>query len=146
MSQNDLLIFGVVIVVVLLASPGLLVLFKSMQRSDRLISRLESRKDENTSSQRTKRQRTRSVGEVVVELGKRASPGNAEQLSAIRFKLLRAGFLNQKSVAIYFAIRLFLVVPPQVILLFFVPTLSEMHKFGPIGASLLLANARTYFA
>lgn len=139
MSQTDLFTFGVVAVMILLASPSLMVFFKSLERSDRLIARLESRKTNQADPARAKaRQRTRSLGEMAVELGKRAAPGNAEQLSAIRFKMLRAGFLNPKSVAVYFAIRLIMVVVPQITLMFFLGPLAEMHKFGPIGASLLL--------
>jgi len=139
MSQNDLIIFAVVMVVALLASPSVMILVKSLQRSDRLISRLESRKQaDGERGQRETRQRTRSIGEVVVKLGKQATPGNAEQLSAIKFKLLRAGFLNPKSVSIYFAIKMLAVVVPQILLMFFISPLSEMHKFGPVGASLSL--------
>lgn len=139
MTQNDLFIFGTVMVVALLASPGILVLIRSMQRSDRLIARLESRKEiaSATGKART-RARTRSVGEIMVELGKRAAPGNADQLSAIRFKLLRAGYLSPKAVAIYFVVRLFMVVVPQLCLLLLISDLAEIHKFGPVAASLLL--------
>lgn len=136
MTQDDLLIFGVVMVVVLLASPAVWSMFKSVQRSDRLISRLESRKDlDDDGPKRVTRKRTQSIGEIAVKLGKRAAPGNAEQLSAIRFKLLRAGYLNPKSVAIYFVARLIMIVVPQIILLFFLTPLAEFHKFGPLGAS-----------
>lgn len=139
MSQNDLFLFGVVAVIVLLASPALMALVKSVQRSDRLISRLESHKrDGQAKPSGTRRQRTRSIGEAVIEIGKRAAPGNAAQLSAIRFKMMRAGFLNPKSVALYFAVRLILVVLPQIVLLFFIPTFAEMHKFGPMVASIIL--------
>ena len=140
MSQNDLIIFGVVMLVALLASPAVMSMMKSAQRSDRMLSRLESHKQKyEDGPTRQTRKRTRSIAELAVNLGKRAAPGNKQQLSAIRFKLLRAGFLNPKSVATYFAIRLVMVVVPQLCLLFFLGPLSEMHKFGPIGASLFLA-------
>ncbi len=140
MSQNDLIIFGIVMLVALLASPAVMSVMKSAQRSDRMISRLENHKQKyEDGPKRETRKRTRSLGELAVNLGKRAAPGNKQQLSAIRFKLLRAGFLNPKAVATYFAIRLVMVVVPQLCLLFFLGPLSEMHKFGPIGASLLLA-------
>lgn len=140
MSQNDLMLFGLVGFMALLASPALMVAVKSVQRSSRLVSRLESRKgaDEEGKSQRKVPARTKSIGDVIIQVGKRVSPGNVEQLSAIRFKLLRAGFLSPKSVAVYFALRLFLVVVPQLVLLFFVSELSEMHKFGPLYASITL--------
>lgn len=138
-SQNDFLIFGIAMLVALLATPGVLYLIKSAQRSDRMIARLESRcKHAIMQAGPLARPRARSIGEVVVELGKRAAPGNAAQLTAIRFKMLRAGFLSQKSVAIYFATRLVMVVVPQVTLLFFLTPLSDLHKFGPVGASLVL--------
>jgi len=136
MTQTDLLIFGVVMVVILLACPSLLILVKSIQRSDRLMTRLEKRKPENQA--KSKYQRTRSIGELAVELGKKSAPGNAEQVSAIKFKLLRAGFLSSKAVSVYFAVRLIMVVVPQTILLFFLSPLGEMHQFGPLGASLVL--------
>ena len=107
MSQNDLIIFGVVMLIVLLASPAVMSVFKSAQRSDRMLTRLESQKQKyEDGAIRETRKRTRSLGEMAVNLGKRAAPGNEQQLSAIRFKLLRAGFLNPKSVAVYFAVRL----------------------------------------
>lgn len=142
MSQNDLIIFGIVAFIGLLASPAILHIVKSMQRSDRLVSRLESRKDGSIKEKKRKAQsRTRSVGDVFAELGKRATPGNAEQISAIRFKLMRAGFLSQRSIPVYFGIRLFMVVVPQIVLLFFLSQLADMHKFGPFMGSLTLIVA-----
>lgn len=138
-TQTDLIMFSIVAVIALLASPAIFYTLKSVRRSDRLVSRLESRNDGTAEKKKRKVQsRTRSVGDVFVQLGKRATPGNAEQLSAIRFKLMRAGFLSKKSIPIYFGVRLFMVVVPQLALLFFLSQLAEMHKFGPLMASLLL--------
>jgi len=140
MSQNDLLFFGLIGFMILLASPAIVLALRSMAKSDRLIARLESHSLNNPThaNARKKPVRTKSLGDVFIELGKRASPGNAEQLSAIRFKLLRAGFLSPKAVAVYFSIRLIAVVVPQLILLFFISDLAEAHKFGPLFASIIL--------
>jgi len=140
MSQNDLLFFGLIGFMILLASPAIVLALKSMAKSDRLIARLESHSLNNPSPTHTRKKpvRTKSLGDVFIEVGKRASPGNAEQLSAIRFKLLRAGFLSQKAVAVYFSIRLMTVVIPQLVLLFFISDLAEAHKFGPLFASIIL--------
>lgn len=138
MSQNDLIIFGVAVLIVLLLAPSLHYAVRAMQRSNQLITRLESHKP-GTGGAKKARERNRSVGEVVSKLGKQMTPGNAEQLSAIRFQLMRAGFLGPKSVSIYLGTRLMTIVIPQILILPFLSTLGEMHQWGPVGGSLVLA-------
>lgn len=140
--MNNIVIFGVVLLVAVLASPAVLMVLKSMERSDKMIARLERNSSADTLSPKPSRDnRSRSIAQVLVQIGRRASPANTDQISAIRLKLMRAGFLHPNGIPIYFAIRLVLVVVPQLVLLLFVPTLSEMHKFGPLAASLLLVVA-----
>lgn len=136
-SQTDLIIFGVVAVVMLLMAPSLLLVFRTVQRSDRMLSRLERSK---SGKRRDKPggKGNRSMGEVLGELGKRATPGNAEQISAIRFKLMRGGFLSQKAVSIYYGGRFLALVLPQILIVPFLGMLADMHEQGPIGASLLV--------
>lgn len=136
-AQSDIFIFGAVTLVILLLAPGVMMVLRSVQKSDRLVSRLESRKP---GERREKpRERARSLGEMIGEVGKRATPGNAEQISAIRFKLLRAGFLRPKAVSIWFGARLVLILVPQLFLLPFLPALADLHQIGPLGGSLFLA-------
>ncbi|MEM7663188.1 MAG: type II secretion system F family protein [Pseudomonadota bacterium] len=128
---TDLLIFGTVVLVVGLALPAIVSLVGSVRQSERLVARLEGY-NRNRETGRLERQKQKPMSAVLSELGKRAMPGNSEQVSAIRFRLMRAGFIRPNAVSIYFAIRLLAVVIPQIIVLFSLGQLAEMHQFGPL--------------
>jgi len=136
-TQSDLVIFGVTMVFTLVVLPMVFFAVKSMRRSGQMISRLERAKAAPRAGPVDKR--TRSVGDIVVDLGRRATPGNAEQLSQLRFTLMRAGLLGEKAVSGYFATRLFMVVLPQIALLYLVPQLSLIDSILPLALSLFLA-------
>lgn len=136
-DKTDLIIFGVSMLVVMMMTPSLVLLARSFRRSERLMARLEKRRPGEIGH--TPRAEKKSVTSVMAEIGRRATPGNEEQLSAIRFKLMRAGFLRPNAVSIYFAARLVALVLPQIGLLFFLGRLAELHQFGPMGASIGLA-------
>ena len=136
-SQTDLLLFGTAALMVVLVMPAVLSLLRSFRRSERLVTRLESYKTgEVGQRQRVER---RSLGGVMSQIGRRAMPGNDEQVSAIRFTLMRAGFIRPNAVSIYLAARLMAVILPQIALLFFVGYLTEFHPLGPAGACVFLA-------
>lgn len=128
---SDLFIFGTVALIVGLSMPALMSIVGSVRQSERLVSRLESY-DRNRETGRLERQTQKPMSAVLSELGKRAMPGNSEQVSAIRFRLMRAGFIRPNAVSIYLAIRLIAVVVPQIFVLFSLGYLSEMHQFGPL--------------
>ena len=136
-SQSDLVIFGVAMVFTLFVLPTAFLAVKSLRRSGQMMSRLERAKDGPSIAPEDKR--TKSVSDIVADLGRRATPGNAEQISKMRFTLMRAGLLGQKAVSIYFAARLFMVVLPQIVLLYLVPRLSHIDPMLPLTASLFLA-------
>ena len=136
-SQSDLVIFGVAMVFTLVVLPTAFLAVKSLLRSGQMISRLERKKAGPGTVPEDKR--TKSVSDIVADIGRRATPGNAEQISQLRFTLMRAGLLGQKAVSIYFAARLLMVVLPQVALLYLVPKLSLIEPMLPLAASLFLA-------
>ncbi len=136
-SQSDLIIFGVALVFSLFVLPTVFLAVKSLRRSGQMISRLERTKDGPSAGPEDKR--TKSVSDIVADLGRRATPGNPEQISQLRFTLMRAGLLGQRAVSIYFAARLFMVVLPQIALLYLVPNLSLIDPMLPLAASLFLA-------
>ena len=137
MTQNDILIFGVVAVMVFLMAPSVMMLARAVRRSDRLISRLESRRP-GERRERKKARRARSVGEWLGEIGKRATPGNAEQISALRFKLMRGGYLGKNAVSIYLGTRFMALILPQMMILPFIGQLADMHERAPVGLALLV--------
>lgn len=140
MSLDNALIIGCVALMALLASPALLMLFRSMERSDKLVVRLERKEaaDRQGGKRLLQNDRTRSIAQILVQLGRRASPANKDVISAIRLRLMRAGFLGGNAIPIYFASRLVLVVVPQLVLLMFVPALSELNRMAPLAISLIL--------
>ena len=136
-SQSDLVIFGVAMVFTLVVLPTAFLAIKSLLRSGQMISRLERKKAGPGTTPEDKR--TKSVSDIVADIGRRATPGNAEQISQLRFTLMRAGLLGQKAVSIYFAARLLMVVLPQIALLYLVPKLSLIEPMLPLASSLFLA-------
>ena len=137
LSQSDLVIFGVTMIVTLIIMPTVFMAIKSLRRSGQMIARLERAKASPDLASEDKR--TKSVTDIMTELGRRATPGNAEQVSQLRFTLMRAGLLGHKAVPIYFAVRLLMVVLPQIALLYLVPKLSLIDSMVPVAASLCLA-------
>jgi tight adherence protein C len=136
-TQSDLVIFGIAMVFTLVVLPIAFMAIRSLRHSGQMIARLERAKAAPSSGPVDKR--TKSVGDIVVDLGRRATPGNAEQISQLRFTLMRAGLLGEKAVSGYFAARLFMVVLPQVLLLYMVPQLSLIDSILPLASSLFLA-------
>jgi len=136
-TKEDLVIFGVAMVFTLVVLPMAFMSIKAMRRSGQMVSRLERTKDGPGVAAEDKR--TKSISDIVTDLGRRATPGNAEQISELRFTLMRAGLLGQKAVSIYFAARLLMVILPQILLLYLVPQLSLIDPILPLTASLFLA-------
>ncbi|MEO0881607.1 MAG: type II secretion system F family protein [Pseudomonadota bacterium] len=128
---SDLFIFGAAVLVAGLGMPAILSIIGSVRQSERLVARLESY-NRNRETGRLERQTQKPMSAVLSELGRRAMPGNDEQVSAIRFRLMRAGFIRPNAVSIYFAIRLLAVIIPQIFVLLSLGHLSEWHQFGPI--------------
>ena len=139
-GQSDLIIFGVAMVFSLVIMPTVFFAIRSIRRSGQMISRLERARTEPRGGL-PEDKRTRSVTDIMTDLGRRATPGNAEQVSQLRFTLMRAGLLGHKAVPIYFAARLLMVVLPQIALLYLVPHLSLIDSALPVIASLCLAVA-----
>ena len=138
-TKEDLVLFGVAMVFSLIVLPMMFMSIRGIVRSGKMLSRLERKPAERQLSAEEKR--TRSVGDIMVDLGRRATPGNPHQISQLRFTLMRAGLLGQKAVSIYFAARFFMVVLPQIALLYLVPRLSLIDPILPLSASLFLAIA-----
>lgn len=138
-TQADLVIFGVAMVFTLFVLPMAFLSLKALRRSGQMVTRLERKETEAV--QTAQERRTKSVGDIVNDLGRRATPGNAEQISQLRFTLMRAGLLGQKAVSAYFAARLLMVILPQLVLLYLVPHLALIDPVLPLSTSLFLAIA-----
>ena len=139
LTKEDLVLFGVAMVFSLIVLPMMFMSIRGILRSGKMLSRLE-RKPAGRQPTAEER-RTRSVGDIVIDLGRKATPGNKEQISHLRFTLMRAGLLGQKAVSIYFAARLLMVMLPQILLLYLVPRLSLIDPILPLSVSLFLAIA-----
>ncbi len=139
LTKEDLVLFGVAMVFSLIVLPMMFMSIRGILRSGKMLSRLE-RKPAGRQLTAEER-RTRSVGDIVIDLGRKATPGNKEQISHLRFTLMRAGLLGQKAVSIYFAARLLMVMLPQILLLYLVPRLSLIDPILPLSVSLFLAIA-----
>ena len=139
LTKEDLVLFGVAMVFSLIVLPMMFMSIRGILRSGKMLSRLE-RKPAGRQLTAEER-RTRSVGDIVIDLGRKATPGNKEQISHLRFTLMRAGLLGQKAVSIYFAARLLMVMLPQILLLYLIPRLSLIDPILPLSVSLFLAIA-----
>jgi len=137
---SNLFIFGATTLVVALGMPAIISMVSSARQSDRLVARLESY-NRNRDTGRLERKEQKPLSAVLSELGSRTMPGNEEQISAIRFRLMRAGFIRPNAISIYLAIRLLAVIVPQVFVLLSISYLADLHEFGPIGGCLVLAFA-----
>ncbi|MEL7481252.1 MAG: type II secretion system F family protein [Pseudomonadota bacterium] len=138
MDQNSLFVFGTIVLMALLAAPSIVLSIRGWAKSDRMIQRLERAKDRPV-REKSDTPAKKSVSTVIAEIGRRATPGNEEQLSAIRFKLLRGGFLHPNAVSVYFAARLLSLFVPQILILVFFRQLADYHEFGPLIGCVVLA-------
>ena len=102
MDLNSMLILLTVALVAILASPAVLMVLKSMERSDKTIARLEQyRLQAPAVARKAQDKRSRSIGQVLLQIGSQASPTNVAQVSAIRTRLMRAGFLHSNGCLLY---------------------------------------------
>ena len=71
----------------------------------------------------------------------RAAPSDTDAVSAIRYKLIQAGYTNRNAVTVYYVARLLGLILPQLGLLFALPTLAgfDLPEWFPLAISGFLA-------
>ena len=108
-----------------LAVPAIMAFVRSWKAKEDLERRLERRGSRPAPQEARNDSR---IGRAVIGLGNRATPSNEEAVSAVRAKLLQAGFTNQAAVGRYYVARIECVVLPQVALLIALPQLDGVSK------------------
>ena len=108
-----------------LAMPAVMAFVRSWKAKEDLERRLERRGSRPV--QEESRNETR-IGRAVVGLANRATPSNEEAVSAVRAKLLLAGFKSQTAVGRYYMARIGCVILPQIALLIALPHLDGVSK------------------
>ena len=125
LSPSALIPIVMLAIACVLAVPAIMAFVRSWKAKEDLERRLERR------GSRPVTQETRNVsriGRAVIGLGNRATPSNEEAVSAVRAKLLQAGFTNQAAVGRYYVARIACVVLPQIALLIALPHLGGVSK------------------
>tara|TARA_R110000796_G_scaffold229502_4_gene346849 strand:- start:13734 stop:14657 length:924 start_codon:yes stop_codon:yes gene_type:complete len=108
-----------------LAVPAIMAFVRSWKAKEDLERRLERRGSRPAPQEARNDSR---IGRAVIGLGNRATPSNEEAVSAVRAKLLQAGFTNQAAVGRYYVARIACVVLPQIALLIALPQLDGVSK------------------
>lgn len=125
-----------------LAVPGIIAVVRSAGVEERLRVRLQ-REPAGAGSKRDSEGTgpLARMASMLARLGERAAPKNDEQLSSIRFRLIRAGIVSRHGVPIFFAARLAGLVLPQLGLLLALPWIDgqELPDWFPLALSGLLA-------
>ncbi len=129
----------------LVAAPGLISFIRQARRQDQLGERLERRGDAAAiASGPAKPKSPGFLDGLLASFAKNAKASGGDQgVSAIRFKLLQAGYLNDNAVAVYYGARFAGVVVPQVALLFALPQIQnlDLGSYAPLLVSGFLAIA-----
>lgn len=140
----DTTIIGPVLLVlaVLAASPGLYMVWRTTGLDERVRDRLAGK----TVVEPTKtgfQDRLRPVADRMTKMVERAAPKDEDQLSDIRFRLVRAGFVSKNAVAVFFGARLVGLIVLQVGLVLALPWIEaqEYPNWFPFALSGFLAVA-----
>jgi tight adherence protein C len=130
---------GVMLLLALLAAiPGLVSFVRSRQAADEVAKRLVRRSPEAADEPRRNESR---IGRAVMGLADNAAPAEGQEVNAVRAKLNQAGYYQKNAVSRYFFARFVCVVIPQVGLFFALPYMSELPKYAPVMASIILVLA-----
>lgn len=107
-------------VALLAAAPGLYAVMRASGVEERLRERLTGSAHADKALE-APASRLAPVAQKVMKVAERAAPRDEDQLSDIRFRLIRAGYVSKNAVAVFFAARLLGLVIPQFGLLFALP-------------------------
>lgn len=136
-------IIGTVLFVtaMLVAAPGLIGVMRATGLSERISDRLQKRQGEDMSLRRNRAKARTPLIDKVADAAKGVVPTNAEQLSLVKHRLMRAGYTHPKALEIFFATRLAAVILPQIALFLALPWIEarDLPQWFPLAASGLLA-------
>lgn len=122
------------------AAPALAGLLRGGRRNERLGQRLQGGAKGGFAEPSRPSGGASMFSGLLARFGANATAAAKEDdLSAVRFKLMQAGYLNDDAVAFYYAARFIGVVVPQVALLFALPRFDGLPSFAPLFVSVLLA-------
>jgi tight adherence protein C len=126
-------------IAMIVAIPGILSFVRGQRAEEKLAERLARKRPGQRAEDGGPRNETR-IGKAVAGFGHSAMPGDDEQVSAVRSKLIKAGFHRPSAVGRYYFARFFFVVVPQLALLFALPYIAmfDLPEIAPLVASLLL--------
>lgn len=133
---DNLMVVGLIVLALLVAAPGVWSLLSSARTSDKLTQRLERKARGESVHDNENR-----IGKAVVGFGQNAAPEDEGEVSAVRAKLMQAGFLSASAVPRYYFARFMCVVLPQLALLFAIPYIRQIEALPamtPLVASLFL--------
>lgn len=125
-------------VAMLVAIPGVLSFVRGARAQDRVTQRLERKKRTGNTAQTANESR---IGKAMVGFGNSAAPGDEEEVSVVRAKLIQAGYYSASAVGRYYFARFMCVVLPQLALLFALPRIREIDMLpgiAPVVISIFL--------
>ncbi len=117
----------------IIAIPGVLSFLRNQRQEEEIERRLLRRRRNN---QDEALQNESRIGKAVMGFADRARPEDSEEVSAVRDKLNKAGFVGAGAVSKYYFARLICVVVPQIALFFMLPMLDSFPKYAPVVVSL----------
>lgn len=123
----------------IVAIPGMLSVVRSARNEEQVMSRLQ-RGGQRGQLLNENRNQSR-IGKAVIGFGQNAAPEDEGEVSAIRSKLMRAGFPHSSAIGKYYFARFVCVVVPQFILLMALPYMESLPDIVPLVSCLVLIIA-----
>ena len=135
-SDSAVTMFGLMAVACVLMAPGIIIFARGARENALVKARLAG--DQSRSSGASSGDNN-SFQRWMRDLGGKAAPGDVAELSVIRMRLVRAGYLGKPAVSWYYGARFIAVVIPQIALFIALPWMKELPQITPLASSLVLA-------
>jgi tight adherence protein C len=119
----------------LVAIPGMLSFARGQRVKEGVDRRLQRR---GQGGGEPARQNENRIGKAMLGFASSSAPSDADQVSAARAKLIKAGYMRPNAVGRYYFARLVCVVIPQIALLFALPYLKVLPPITPLVSCLVL--------
>jgi tight adherence protein C len=134
------IVAGLFLLAVIAAIPGLLSVLRAAGLSERIGVRL---KRGQAGGSGVGARKSSPVLDALSRVAERTAPRKGEQVSSIRFRLIRAGYTSSRAVPYFFTARIVGLVVPQIALFLALPRIGQMNLPGwfPLAACALLAIA-----
>ena len=136
LPDDNLMMLGVVALACVLMAPGIIIFIRSTRQSGQMRARLAG---DQSGGAVTVGAAPGNISKWMRDFGGKAAPDDSTELSVVRVRLMRAGYLGQPAVSWYYGARFVSVVIPQIILLIALPWLSGLPQITPLATSLVLA-------